>query len=456
MQYHESIVETIGHTPLIRLKKMTQGLAPLFLAKCEMFNPGGSVKDRIGMGLIEQCEREGLLKPGGTIVEPTSGNTGMGLAIAAAIKGYRCIFVMTDKASEEKRSLLRAFGAEVVICPSSVPFDSPESYKSVAARLARELPNAVSPNQYANPANREAHYRTTGPEIWEATDGKVTCFVAGIGTGGTITGTARYLKERNPAIKIIGADPPGSVYSGDTPRPYKVEGIGMDHFPANYHAELVDEVLRVDDRESFRLARRLAREEGILAGGSAGTALGAALRYGRRLSADDVVVVLLPDTGRGYLSKVYNDIWLRENGLADARPEPTLADVLAFRRQYAPYTPLVIGVGPEDLVATAIDLFHRYGISQLPVLAGGKVVGSMNENHLLQRLASGEALAGRKVAEWQASPMPVLDVSATVEEAYTLFTAGQTGIAVVSTDGLEGVISKSDLLEYWAHQGRSE
>jgi len=456
MQYYESILDTIGRTPLVRLRKVVEGLAPLFLAKCEMFNPGGSVKDRIGVGLIEQCERAGLLQPGGTIVEPTSGNTGTGLAIAAAIKGYHCIFVMTDKASEEKRSLLRALGAEVVICPSSVPFDSPESYKSVAARLARELPNAVCPNQYVNPANPESHYRTTGPEIWQATDGKVTCFVAGIGTGGTISGTARYLKEQNPAIKIIGADPPGSVYSGDTPKPYKVEGIGMDHFPVNYHTELVDEVIRVDDRESFRLARRLAREEGILAGGSAGTALGAALRYGARLSADDVVVVLLPDTGRGYLSKIYNDIWLRENGLADVRPEPTLAEVLAFRRQHAPDTPLIIGVGPDDLVATAIELFHRYGISQLPVLADGKVVGSLNENHLLQRLASGQSLTNRKVAEWQAPPMPTLDESATVEEAYTLFTAGQTGIAVTGMHGLEGVISKSDLLEYWAHEGRSE
>ena len=321
MLYYQSILEAIGNTPLIRLNRVAADIPALVLAKVEMLNPGGSVKDRIGPALIEYCEQQGWLRPGGTIVEPTSGNTGHGLAMAAAIKGYRCIFVMTDKASIEKRSLLEAYGAEVVICPSTATHASPDYYKNVAYRLAQEIPGAVCPDQYSNPANPATHYLTTGPEIWRDTDGKVTTFVAGIGTGGTISGTARFLKEMNPRIKIIGADPPGSVYSGDEPRPYKVEGIGMDLYPHNYDPAIVDEVIRVDDRTSFSLARRLAREEGILVGGSSGTALGAALSYGRRLTSADVVVVLLPDTGRGYLSKQFNMAWLRENGLLDLSME---------------------------------------------------------------------------------------------------------------------------------------
>src|SRR5437016_4355210 len=315
MRYDKSILEVMGNTPLVRLNRVASDVQPLVLAKMEMFNPGGSVKDRIGPAMIEYCEKLGLLRPGGTIVEPTSGNTGHGLAIAAAIKGYHCIFVMTDKVSEEKRSLLRAYGAEVVICPSSVTHESPEHYKNVAHRLAEEIPGACGPNQYPNPANPATHYATTGPEIWRDTAGRITAFVAGIGTGGTISGTGRYLKDQNPHIKIIGADPPGSVYSGDTPKPYKIEGIGMDVFPKNYDTHVVDEFIRVDDRTSFYWARRLAHEEGILAGGSAGTAMGAALTYARKLAPDDVVVVLLPDTGRGYLSKQYNDVWMRENDL---------------------------------------------------------------------------------------------------------------------------------------------
>src|SRR5579884_4120108 len=300
MHYYDNILETIGHTPLVRLNRVTAGLKPLILAKVEYFNPGGSVKDRIGPALIESMEESGQLKPGGTIVEPTSGNTGTGLAIAAAIKGYHLICVMTDKVAEEKRSLLRAYGAEVVICPSSATPDSPDFYQNTAARLAREMPNAVMPNQYANPANPRAHYLTTGPEIWQDTDGKVSAFVAGIGTTGTIVGTARYLKEQNPNVKVIGADPPGSIFSGDTPKPYKVEGIGAEKFHANWDPTVVDEVMRVDDKTSFSLTLRLAREEGILTGGSSGTALAAALEYSKRLGPEDVVVVLLPDTGRGY------------------------------------------------------------------------------------------------------------------------------------------------------------
>ena len=276
MHYYDNILQLMGNTPLVRLNHIARDVPPLMLAKMEMLNPGGSVKDRIGPALIEQCEKAGLLRPGGTIVEPTSGNTGHGLALAAALKGYHCIFVMTDKVSEEKRSLLRAYGSEVVICPSSVTHESPEHYKNVAHRLAHEIPGACCPDQYSNPANPLTHYRTTGPEIWRDTAGRLTAFVAGIGTGGTISGTGRYLKEQNPNVKIIGADPPGSIYSGDVPGPYKVEGIGMELLPENYDPTVVDEFIRVDDRTSFDLARRLAREEGILTGGSAGTALGAA------------------------------------------------------------------------------------------------------------------------------------------------------------------------------------
>jgi cystathionine beta-synthase len=453
MHYSHSILELIGNTPLIRLNRVTGGLQPLVLAKMEMFNPGGSVKDRIGPAMIDYCEKCGLLRPGGTIVEPTSGNTGHGLAIAAAIKGYHCIFVMTDKVSEEKRSLLRAYGAEVIICPSSVTHESPEHYKNVAHRLANEIPGAYCPDQYANPANPAAHYATTGPEIWRGTAGRITAFVAGIGTGGTISGTARFLKEQNPHIKVIGADPPGSVFSGDIPGPYKVEGIGMEIFPENYDPTVVDEVIRIDDRTSFYWARRLAREEGILAGGSSGTALAAALIYSRRLTLNDVVVVLLPDTGRGYLSKQFNDTWMRENNmLVQAETaEPTLRDVLTYRRTHARTMPLVVSVTPTDSIADAVELLRRYGISQTPVMEGGRMVGSLTENLLLRRLASGEPLASTVVRDVQGPPFHQLEGDALAQEAYTIFSSGQSAVAVMNNNVLEGIVTKSDLLEFWAH-----
>ena len=453
MCYYNSMLDLIGDTPLIHLKRVAGDVPPLILAKMEFFNPGGSVKDRIGPAMIEYCEKQGLLRPGGTIVEPTSGNTGHGLAIAAAIKGYHCIFVMTDKVSEEKRSLLRAYGAEVVICPSSVSHDSPEHYKNVAHRLANEIPGACCPDQYSSPANPATHYATTGPEIWRDTAGRISTLVAGIGTGGTISGTARYLKERNPNVKVIGADPPGSVYSGDIPGPYKIEGIGMEVLPQNYDPSVVDEVIRIDDRTSFYWARRLAREEGVLVGGSSGTALAAALLYARRLTPNDVVVVLFPDTGRGYLSKQFNDTWMRENNmLVQAETdEPTLHDVLTYRRTHSRTMPLVVSVAPADSFADAVELLRRYGISQTPVMENGQMVGSLTENLLLRHLASGEPLSSMSVRDFQGPPFPQLQADALVQEAYTLFSSGQSAVAVMNRDSLEGIVTKSDLLEFWAH-----
>lgn len=453
MRYYDSVLQLMGNTPLVRLAHIARDVPPLVLAKMEMFNPGGSVKDRIGPALVEQCEKDGLLRPGGTIVEPTSGNTGHGLALAAALKGYHCIFVMTDKVSEEKRSLLRAYGAEVVICPSSVTHESPDHYKNVAHRLAREIPGACCPDQYSNPANPQTHYHTTGPEIWHDTAGLITAFVAGVGTGGTISGTGRYLKEQNPNIKIIGADPPGSIYSGDTPGPYKVEGIGMEIYPQNYDPSVVDEFIRIDDRTSFNMARRLAREEGILAGGSAGTALGAALQYARHLTPRDVVVVLLPDTGRGYLSKQFNDTWMRENNMLvmSENEQPTLRDVLTYRRTHSGTMPMVVGVAPDDSVAEAVELLRRYGISQMPVMQDGHIVGSLNENLLLRYLASGEELTHATVSDLEGPPFSTMPADALAQEAYTLFSAGHTAVAVMSGEALEGIVTKSDLLEFWAH-----
>ena len=453
MRYFDNILQLMGNTPLVRLNHVARDVPPLVLAKMEMFNPGGSVKDRIGPALIEQCEKAGLLRPGGTIVEPTSGNTGHGLALAAVLKGYHCIFVMTDKVSEEKRSLLRAYGSEVVICPGSVTHESPEHYKNVAHRLAHEIPGGCCPDQYSNPANPQTHYRTTGPEIWRDTAGRLTAFVAGVGTGGTISGTGRYLKEQNPNVKIIGADPPGSVYSGDVPGPYKVEGIGMELLPENYDPTVVDEFIRVDDRTSFNLARRLAHEEGILTGGSAGTALGAALQYARGLTPQDVVVVLLPDTGRGYLSKQFNDTWMRENNMLviGESAQPTLRDVLTYRRTHSGTMPLVVGVAPEDAVAEAVELLRRYGISQMPVIESGRIVGSLTENLLLRYLASGEELTSAIVRDLQGPPFSTMPGDALAQEAYTLFSAGHTAVAVIDGDELEGIVTKSDLLEFWAH-----
>lgn len=320
MEVFDNILDTIGNTPIVRLPRLNRGVKPALLAKLEMFNPGNSVKDRIGLRMIRDAEERGLLQRGGTIVEPTSGNTGTGLAIAAAILGYKCVFVMPDKVSLEKISLLKAYGAEVVTTPTAVPRESPESYYSVADRLTREIPGAFQPNQYFNPGNPRAHFETTGPEIWRQLDGKIDVFVAGVGTGGTISGTGHFLKSKNPDLLVVGADPEGSLYTGDQARPYKVEGIGEDFMPGTMDMNVVDEWVTVSDRNSFETARRITREEGILVGGSGGTAMWAALEVAKRLDESKTILVLLPDTGRGYLSKLYNDAWLRENGFLDRLP----------------------------------------------------------------------------------------------------------------------------------------
>ncbi len=376
-----TILDAIGHTPLVRLSKLAHGLNVEILAKVETVNPGGSIKDRVAARIIAAAERDGLLKPGGTIIEATAGNTGVGLAQAAAVRGYRCIFVLPDKMSPEKINLLRAYGAEVVITPTAVAPDSPESYNGVAERLTREIPGTFRAAQFENPENPAAHYETTGPEIWAATGGNVDVLVAAMGTGGTISGTGRYLKVKNPRLVVVGADPEGSIYSGDTPKPWKVEGIGEDFIPRTFDRQVVDTFIRIGDRESFATARRLAREEGILAGGSAGTALAAALRYAQRLTEHQRIVVILPDTGRNYLTKFYADSWLEANGLQEGTPKPhrTVGELAAQQRPL----PTIIAAEPEQTADTAIRLLQEYGISQLPVLENGTMVGSLHESTLM-------------------------------------------------------------------------
>ena len=366
-------------------------------------NPGGSVKDRPAVAMLDAAERQGLLKPGGTIVEPTSGNTGTGLAMAAAIRGYRCILVMPDKMSREKIDLLRAYGADVVITPTNVPPDSPESYYGVANRLASEIPGAFQPNQFHNHFNPDAHYHTTGPEIWEQTGGTITHFVAGIGTGGTISGTARFLKEKNPAIHVVGADPEGSIYSGDIPRSYAVEGIGMSYLPETVDLRVIDEMVRVSDRDSFLMARRIAREEGLLVGGSSGTAAVAAVRLAKTLPPDAIVVVILPDSGRGYMSKIFNDDWMIANGfLADAKRRATVGDVL---RSKTPLPPLIT-VQQDDTVKTALDLLRQYEISQIPVMRGREQVGSVNDVGVMRSVFDHADILHQPVSEVMGRPFP--------------------------------------------------
>ena len=469
MEYAESILDLIGNAPLVRLTRVTRELGPadaqpLILAKLELLNPGGSVKDRIGLPMIEAAEKAGLLKPGGTIIEPTSGNTGHGLAIAAALKGYRCIFVMADKQSAEKQSLLRAYGAEVVLCPTNVEPESPESYYSVARRLARDIPGAFQPDQYWNMNNPLAHEQTTGPEIWRQTDGTVTHVVIASGTGGTISGVGHYLKRQNPAIQMIGADPEGSVLSGDTARPYLTEGIGEDFLPGTHDPAVVDRWVRVSDRDSFAAARRLTREEGILAGESCGTALVATLTVARELmaagdAAGKVMVVPFPDGGRNYMSKLYNDEWLRINGLLGSPSSwVRVADVLRNGQQPAEL-PRVVFAHTTDRVAEAIETLHRYGISQMPVTerddeAIEGIVGSISEKSLLERAYRMPEIVERTVGEVMDRSLPVIGAQVSIDVAFELLNGGAPAVLAVDKDEPVGVITKLDLLEYLARTGR--
>ncbi len=470
MDAHDSILELMGGTPLVRLSHVTRDLGPAdrqpaMLAKLEMLNPGGSVKDRIALRMIEAAEREGLLKPGGTIVEPTSGNTGHGLAIAAALKGYRCIFVMADKQSAEKQALLRAYGAEVVVCPTNVPPESPESYYSVARRLARDIPGAFQPDQYSNQQNPAAHESTTGPEIWRQTDGRISHFVCGVGTGGTITGAARYLRSQRPAIVVVGADPEGSVLSGDTVRPYLTEGIGEDFFPATFDPALVDRWVRVSDRDAFAAARRLTREEGILAGESCGTALVAALEVGRELTGtagghEAVVVVLLPDTGRNYLSKLYSDEWMRQRGLLPAPASAVAVGALLHERHAGPEVPPLVIARTTDSVGSAIQRMQWFGISQMPVSeadgdAIDALVGSISEMGLLQRTFHDPTVVERTVGEAMDPPLPVVPDTAALDDAFALLSAGSPAVLAARSGHAVGVITKLDVLEYIAHAARA-
>ncbi|PPF81263.1 cystathionine beta-synthase [Subtercola sp. Z020] len=451
MKYAETVLGLVGNTPLVRLNKVTDGIAATVLAKVEYLNPGGSSKDRIATRIIDAAERDGLLKPGGTIVEPTSGNTGVGLALVAQQRGYRCVFVLPDKVGEDKRNVLTAYGAEIVVTPTAVAPEDPESYYSVSDRLAREIPGAFKPNQYSNPNGPLSHYETTGPEIWRDTDGEVTHFVAGVGTGGTISGVGKYLKEVSEGrVQIIGADPEGSVYSGGTGRPYLTEGVGEDFWPSAYDPSVVDQVIASSDAESFQLTRRLAREEGLLVGGSSGLAVSVALKAARDLPADAVVVVLLPDGGRGYLGKIFNDRWMRSYGFSPESSESTVRDLLGAKDGTLP---ALVHAHPTDTVHDAIEIMKTYGVSQMPVLSAeppvvmGEVVGSLNEEALLEHIFSGAASMADKVGTFQNESFPLIGINESVASARQFL--GSAPALMVTDEGKPiAVITRQDLLNF--------
>ncbi|MCP2032286.1 cystathionine beta-synthase [Okibacterium sp. HSC-33S16] len=452
MKYAETIVDLVGNTPLIKLNSVTEGIAATVLAKVEYFNPGGSIKDRIATRIIDAAEASGDLKPGGTIVEPTSGNTGVGLALVAQQRGYKCIFVVPDKVGEEKRNVLTAYGAQVVVTPTSVTPESPESYYSVSDRLAAEIPGAFKPNQYFNQNGPLSHYETTGPEIWNDTDGTVSHVVMGVGTGGTITGTGRFLREvSNGGVRIIGADPEGSVYSGGTGRPYLVEGVGEDMWPGAYDPGVVDEVIAVNDAESFAMTRRLALEEGLLVGGSSGMAVVAALKAARSLPADAVVVVVLPDGGRGYLAKIFNDGWMRSHGfLGSASDERTVGDLVRSKDVSASS---LVHARPTDTVSDVAALLSSTGLSRVPVLSAqppvmlGEVVGSVSQASLLESILSGSATVTDAVSTVIEAPIPMIGAGESIEAARTALTASDA-LLVIEDGKPQAVITRQDLLTF--------
>jgi cystathionine beta-synthase len=452
------LIALMGDTPLVALDRLSRDVPPTLVAKLEMLNPGGSVKDRIGISMIEAAEAAGVLKAGGTIVEPTSGNTGVGLAIAAARKGYRCVFVVPDKVSNDKVALMRAYGAEVVVCPTAVEPDDPRSYYSVSDRLAAQ-PGAFKPNQYFNQANPQTHVFSTGPELWRQTNGLIDAFVCGVGTGGTATGVGRYLKGKNPAVQVVGADPEGSLYSGDDVHTYLVEGIGEDFWPETFDPAVVDRWYRVSDRDSFLTARRCAREEGILVGGSCGTALWAALEYAKDQPADATIVVLLPDSGRGYLSKFLDDTWLVEHGFVDhATGTGSVGDVLRGKDGELP--PLV-HLHPGEPVAAAISLLKEYGVSQMPVFrdgvhddaTGADILGSVRENALLDAALRDAEVMAKPVIEVMQPPLPVAATDEPLDHVFASLAGGSPAVVVTDEGRAVGVLTRADLLDHLAHRG---